>query len=445
MTEFNNPRFADRKEFVPDDVDPFLLIPPIADFTTSITGRTVNFRDLSHDPDGEIVSWEWDFGEVTQRPTPAFDFAVNVLTVQFIDRSVDAAPGSVTSWLWDFGDGSTSTEQNPLHSYAAGGSYSVGLQVTDNDGNVSLAPARRTVSIGSLGRGFGPTSLYASNTSFKGGPFTGTRDNLTPGNIVRRLQTARDSGIIVQANMSGGAHTNYTTNGIFDLTKWQTYMNGYKTAAIIDAVAAAVEDGWLIGNSMVDEPNHSTWGGWFTKARIDSMAIFARNIFLPAVYLPMGVVSRYDFDDTHRYQSLDFTNMQYSYRLPSTDPGNVNLFISQALAQSALDRTVPTFGMNVLGGGFRWPEDPSITTKSCPIPYTGGVGENFDTSGNCKMTAAQIQTYGMALAAAGGILTMWSYLSDEVTYFTKADNVAAFIAVRNYSNTLPKMSLRRAA
>ena len=35
-------------------------------------------------------------------------------TVAFRDESW----GNVTSWLWDFGDGTTSTEQNPIHTYA---------------------------------------------------------------------------------------------------------------------------------------------------------------------------------------------------------------------------------------------------------------------------------------------------------------------------------------
>lgn len=36
---------------------------------------------------------------------------------------------NVTSWLWSFGDGTTSTEQNPVKIYQAGGAYSVSLTV----------------------------------------------------------------------------------------------------------------------------------------------------------------------------------------------------------------------------------------------------------------------------------------------------------------------------
>ncbi len=53
--------------------------------------------------------------------------ALNPLQVQFTDSST----GPVTGYSWDFGDGSGSTEQNPLHTYAAGGSYAVTLTVSD--------------------------------------------------------------------------------------------------------------------------------------------------------------------------------------------------------------------------------------------------------------------------------------------------------------------------
>ncbi len=38
------------------------------------------------------------------------------------------------TWSWDFGDGSGSTDQNPTHTYAADGIYTVYLTVTDANG-----------------------------------------------------------------------------------------------------------------------------------------------------------------------------------------------------------------------------------------------------------------------------------------------------------------------
>ena len=46
----------------------------------------------------------------------------------------DASTGTVTDWRWDFGDGTTSSEQHPLHVYAKPGSYVVILDITGPDG-----------------------------------------------------------------------------------------------------------------------------------------------------------------------------------------------------------------------------------------------------------------------------------------------------------------------
>jgi PKD repeat protein len=52
------------------------------------------------------------------------------LTVTFTDTSAN----SPTSWLWNFGDGTTSTEQNPSHTYDDAGTYSVTLTTTNTGG-----------------------------------------------------------------------------------------------------------------------------------------------------------------------------------------------------------------------------------------------------------------------------------------------------------------------
>jgi PKD repeat protein len=40
----------------------------------------------------------------------------------------------LVSWLWQFGDGSTSTNQNPMHVYTTAGVYTATLAVTDAHG-----------------------------------------------------------------------------------------------------------------------------------------------------------------------------------------------------------------------------------------------------------------------------------------------------------------------
>jgi len=136
--------------------------------------NTINFFDISSSTGG-IDSWFWDFADGTsstlQNPVHTFasagtyevcltitanagactstlctfitinpsgnlcqaDFYYVIDTTAnntgyFYDLSTPA--GSVDSWFWDFADGTTSTLQNPVHTFAAAGTYDVCLTIT---------------------------------------------------------------------------------------------------------------------------------------------------------------------------------------------------------------------------------------------------------------------------------------------------------------------------
>ena len=58
------------------------------------------------------------------------------LTVFFQDSSESgiSEPNAIVSWSWNFGDGQSSTQQNPMHLYSNPGNYTVGLTVTNVNG-----------------------------------------------------------------------------------------------------------------------------------------------------------------------------------------------------------------------------------------------------------------------------------------------------------------------
>ncbi len=63
---------------------------------------------------------------------PKYYVAVGIdgCTMYFNDATSVPAGCVITSWFWDFGDGSTSTLQNPVHSFPGNGNYNVCLTVT---------------------------------------------------------------------------------------------------------------------------------------------------------------------------------------------------------------------------------------------------------------------------------------------------------------------------
>jgi len=149
----------------------------IADKTTVGVGRVVTFTDLSSN---SPTSWVWDFGDGSTgtgakpdhvyRTTGVYDVTltasnpdlttsrtknqyITVLNIPRADFSadktrggapmdvnfIDQSSGSPASWKWDFGDGSTSTEQNPVHQYTTLGSYTVTLTVSNANGQDTTA------------------------------------------------------------------------------------------------------------------------------------------------------------------------------------------------------------------------------------------------------------------------------------------------------------------
>jgi PKD repeat protein len=161
---------------------------PTAAFVTSPTaprvGENVNFNASTSRPatGRTIRSYDWDFGDGTQKtttgPTTAHDyqtagaFTVTLVvtddvgreavatatvtvegdsptadftfsqvpptsahTIQFNSSASSAISGrTIASYFWEFGDGSTSTLASPAHPYAGAASYNVTLTVTDSAG-----------------------------------------------------------------------------------------------------------------------------------------------------------------------------------------------------------------------------------------------------------------------------------------------------------------------
>jgi PKD repeat protein len=157
---------------------------PVAEFNADKTSGdaplTVTFTDHSTK---SPVSWAWDFDNdrtidsIEQNPTYIYsipgNYTVNLtvanaggtnsslkmnyitvsaitpvanftaspitggtpLTVNFSDQSTNTP----TAWFWDFGDGTNATNQNPSHTYAATGKYTINLTVTNAAGTDSEA------------------------------------------------------------------------------------------------------------------------------------------------------------------------------------------------------------------------------------------------------------------------------------------------------------------
>ncbi|XOS94553.1 PKD domain-containing protein [Brevibacillus laterosporus] len=67
-------------------------------------------------------------------------------SVPFSSKGTHDKDGKIMSYQWDFGDGQTSQEENPTHVYAEAGTYEVSLQVTDDSGQKVTKKTTVTIS-----------------------------------------------------------------------------------------------------------------------------------------------------------------------------------------------------------------------------------------------------------------------------------------------------------
>ena len=169
--------------------------PPVAIFTESAetvyTGEVITFdASDSHDPDGTIVTYHWDFGDGTNGEgevvehsyiddgtytvtltvtddgdatssttasktvldgSPIASFTESAETVYtgeviYFNASASYDPnGVIVSYYWDFGDGTNATGVIVDHAYADDGVYTVTLTVTDNYGATDTASSSKTL------------------------------------------------------------------------------------------------------------------------------------------------------------------------------------------------------------------------------------------------------------------------------------------------------------
>jgi PKD repeat protein len=225
--------------------------PPVAAFTSSCTQLACNFTSTSSDPDGTIASYAWTFGDggtaatqnpshtyatggtytvtltvtdnrgatnnishtvtvapANQPPVAAFTSSCTQLACNFTSTSTDP-DGSIASYAWTFGDAGTATTQNPSHTYTAGGTFTVTLTVTDNQGatnnishTVTVAPPNQP-----------PTAAFSSSCTLLVCTFTSTSSD-PDGSITSYRWTFGDGGTGTEQSPT---HV-YTAPGTYTVT-----------------------------------------------------------------------------------------------------------------------------------------------------------------------------------------------------------------------------------
>lgn len=127
-----------------------MATPHVAGVLLVTGGKPATDGTVNGDPDGYADPIAFISGinppPANLAPTADFTYSATDLTVSFTNKSGDT-DGTIVTYAWDFGDGTSSSAQNPApHTYAAAGTYTVELTVTDDDGATDSYSTSITVS-----------------------------------------------------------------------------------------------------------------------------------------------------------------------------------------------------------------------------------------------------------------------------------------------------------
>ena len=148
---------------------------------------------------------------------PALPVAAFTSTAEGLTASVDGttssdANGPIAAYAWEFGDGGTGTGVRAQHNYAATGTYTVKLTVTDNTGNT--ASTTRTVSVVAPPANVAPTAAFTSTPANLAVSFNGSGSADSDGTIAGYAWNFGDAGTGTGATAS---HT-YASAGTYTVT-----------------------------------------------------------------------------------------------------------------------------------------------------------------------------------------------------------------------------------
>lgn len=184
--------------------------------TATSDGEEIDFN-LSTVPEGDYRI------NIVSEPVTDFSYTFRINGVQPVVSFVDQSVGGAATVLWDFGDDTTSTEHNPVHTYAAEGTYTVTLTVTNALGVDSKIVQAEILS------SLLPATSFTKNTTGGFAPVT-VQFNDTSTNATGWLWNFGDGYTTTAQNPT---HT-YGSEGLYTVTL--TASNAAGTSAASDSI-----------------------------------------------------------------------------------------------------------------------------------------------------------------------------------------------------------------
>lgn len=289
---------------------------------------------------------------ITVNAQPSVNFTGSPLTgcfplpVNFTDQTLPGS-GSISSWQWDFGDGTSSTQQNPSHTYTAAGNYNVSLRVVNSTGCNTVLTKTQYVRISTGVRaGFNnslpttcnpPSTINFQNTSTGSGTLSyqwnfgdgGTSTLANPSHTYNLAGTYTVRLIVM--NNTGCRDT---------LTKVNSIIIGSVNADFACASVTCINNALTITNTSAPAPISSAWdfGDGTTSTATNPVKLYS----LPGTYT-IRLIANFGACSDTAFRTVSVLNK------PTADFTGTNTSACRAPLTVSFTNSSPGFG-----NGYQW-------------------------------------------------------------------------------------------
>jgi PKD repeat protein len=208
------------------------------------------------------------------KPTADFTFTPDGLTVAFENFSKNA-----DTYTWDFGDGSTATDENPSHTYAAEGTYTVSLTAKGDGGedvySEEIVVSKPAIKIDSDFEEWADYQAYYTDPAGTNGTLIESKVTSKNGFLFFYFRATAEAGPVIQVfidkdnngETGWGFWNKYETPGLDYLLEYviEPFSGQYGPAEAGSTLYGATTEDWPWTITIAASDAVTESSGWVTK------------------------------------------------------------------------------------------------------------------------------------------------------------------------------------